>query len=231
MVEAASWILAAKKVLYVCSVSSRQQSNQYMSSHLLLSMHAGRAHVKALSKRKESGALCASKPYLFLATGHAGLLDLLSFQRQAVCVGANEFDCGGCGARAAAHGDGHDGRAGEWASAKKICDRPARLTSGTFFFPLPPVASGHQAAIGAMSVDGRIQSIDVLWDQRSAHAAASSARLCWSGALATGRTLNRVQTIREAVWWRELEVLGLPPTFSGGGVGLAKFRKAAYLCI
>lgn len=194
-------------------------------------MHAGRAHVKALSKRKESGALCASKPYLFLATGHAGLLDLLSFQRQAVCVGANEFDCGGCGARAAAHGDGHDGRAGEWASAKKICDRPARLTSGTFFFPLPPVASGHQAAIGAMSVDGRIQSIDVLWDQRSAHAAASSARLCWSGALATGRTLNRVQTIREAVWWRELEVLGLPPTFSGGGVGLAKFRKAAYLCI
>lgn len=108
-----------------------------MSSHLLLSMHAGRAHVKALSKRKESGALCASKPYLFLATGHAGLLDLLSFQRQAVCVGANEFDCGGCGARAAAHGDGHDGRAGEWASAKKICDRPARLTSGTFFFCLP----------------------------------------------------------------------------------------------
>lgn len=194
-------------------------------------MHAGRAHVKALSKRKESGALCASKPYLFLATGHAGLLDLLSFQRQAVCVGANEFDCGGCGARAAAHGDGHDGRAGEWASAKKICDRPARLTSGTFFFLPPPVALGHQAAIGAMSVEGRIQSIDILWDQRSAHAAASSARLCWSGALATGRTLNRVQTIREAVWWRELEVLGLPPTFSGGGVGLAKFRKAAYLCI
>lgn len=105
------------------------------------------------------------------------------------------------------------------------------LPRAPFFFLPPPVASGHQAAIGAMSVDGRIQSIDVLWDQRSTHAAASSARLCWSGALATGRTLNRVQTIREAVWWRELEVLGLPPTFSGGGVGLAKFRKAAYLCI